>query len=100
MSIKKVRKEYEEYRKQEDFWVKKFIGKLPDRDNDDPECALTWPMHKGWSQSIEDFLLSAGYDVWFLSSTSEYPPRFCIVFSDQVKEEIAEEQKDNEIFSS
>jgi len=67
--------------------IKKLLSVLPNREYDDPGACTYIPMAFGWSQTIEDVLEDAGYDVVFLPTSKEY----LIEFSDKTKEEIKED---------
>lgn len=88
MSIADFKSEIKESVRQQKIELKNLIKKLPNSETDDPETQLVWAMNKGWSQTIEDSLEKAGYDVTFRRENAYQTSCFIISFSDDVKEKM------------
>jgi len=89
MSTKDFKKliydEWEQEKRNTEKLIEELIDELPDRDADDPDTCLYWPVERNWSQMIEDTLEEVGYAVCYLDN------QYYIEFSEEVKEEMIEE---------
>lgn len=88
MSINQFRKEIADELKRErieaDELARILSEDLPDKDTDLPETCLYLPKNGYWSQTFEDVLEEAGYDVVMLDD------EICILFSEETQEKIKE----------
>lgn len=86
--MREIAEELKQERIKADKLAKILSQDLPDKNTDDPDTCLYLPHPRTgqyWSQTFEDILEEAGYDVVMLEN------EICILFSEEIQEEIKDQ---------
>ena len=86
--MREIAEELKQERIKADKLIKILSEDLPDKNTDDHDTCLYLPNVQNsqyWTQTFEDVLEEAGYDVVMLDD------KICILFSEEVQEEIKEQ---------
>jgi hypothetical protein len=86
-----VKDALEQQREDSEKCVQHLCHNLPNREFDDSDAWIYFPIMAGYSQAIEDSLESTGYEVTFIYSKQAYLIEFSVATRQEIEEERREE---------